>query len=181
MPDVILLDVRMPQLSGFEVLRSIRKESETPVIFVSARDDEDDIVHGLRLGADDYVIKPFSPRQLVARIHSVTRRMGLGAPSTETRLEAAGLMLDLESHEVSRDGRAMRMTPIEFRLLRTLMASVGRVVSSSRLIEEAWGAEGGDTTMLKSHICHIRKKLKLRDGAPGYIRSTVGLGYTLER
>jgi len=178
-PDVVLLDVRMPKINGFEVLRAIRNEQETPVIFVTARREEEDIVRGLELGADDYVIKPFSPRQLVARIRSVTRRMCLAAPSTSTEVEAAGMVLDVESHQLRRDDYVVRMTPLEFRLLHSLMLNVGRVVPSGRLIEQTWGVDGGDANMLKTHVCHIRKKLRLRDGEPGYIRSIVGLGYTM--
>ena len=179
-PDVVLLDVRMPKMSGYEVLRTIRTKNETPVIFVTARKEEEDIVRGLELGADDYVTKPFSPRQLVARIRSVTRRIAISAPSPTTEVHAAGMVLDVESHQVSRDGQVVRMTALEFRLLHVLMINVGRVVTSSRLIDQTWGVEGGDANMLKTHICHIRKKLRLRAGEPGYIKSIIGLGYTMD-
>jgi DNA-binding response OmpR family regulator len=179
-PDVVLLDVRMPKMNGYEVLRAMRDESDTPVIFVTARKEDEDIVAGLERGADDYVTKPFSTRQLIARIRSVTRRMSLAAPSAATEVEAAGMVLNLESHQLTREDRLVRMTPLEFRLLHVLMVNVGRVVTSSRLIEQTWGVEGGDANMLKTHICHIRKKLQLRDGEPGYIRSIIGLGYTME-
>lgn len=179
MPDVVLLDLSMPKMNGFDVLRSIRNEAETPVIFVSARNNDDDIVRGFQLGADDFVTKPYSPRQLVARIRSVTRRLALPAPSRETEVKAAGMVLNLESHEVSRHGQVVRLTPTEFRLLHTLMTSAGRVVPSSRLIEETWGAHRADANMLKTHIYHIRKKLQLADGEPGRIKSMIGLGYMM--
>jgi len=158
----------------------MRDESDTPVIFVTARKEDEDIVAGLERGADDYVTKPFSTRQLIARIRTVTRRMALAAPSAATEVQAADMVLNLESHQVTREDRLVRMTPLEFRLLHVLMVNVGRVVTSNRLIEQTWGVEGGDANMLKTHICHIRKKLQLRDGEPGYIRSIIGLGYTME-
>jgi DNA-binding response OmpR family regulator len=179
MPDVVLLDLQMPNMNGFDVLRSIRSEAATPVIFLSARNNDDDIVRGFQLGADDYVTKPFSPRQLVARIHSVARRSGRAVASVESEVKAAGMVLHVESHEVSRDGRVVRMTPTEFRLLHTLMVNAGRVVPSNRLIEETWGAHGGDSNMLKTHVYHIRKKLQIADGERGHIQSMIGLGYTM--
>jgi DNA-binding response OmpR family regulator len=180
-PDVVLLDVRMPKMSGFEVLRTIRSEAETPVIFVTARKEDEDIVRGLELGADDYVTKPFSTRQLIARIRSVTRRMSLPLPSTATEIEAGGMVLNVESHQVTRGGQNIHVTPLEYRLLHALMLNVGRVISSDRLSEQTWGPEGGNANMLKTHICHIRKKLGLIDGEPGYIKSIVAVGYVMER
>jgi DNA-binding response OmpR family regulator len=180
-PDVILLDARMPKINGFDVLRTIRQESDTPVIMVTARNDEEDIIRGLDLGADDYVVKPFSPRQLAARIRSATRRLRLSTPEAITELHVADMTLDVESHEVTRDGTTIRMTPIEFRILYTLMLNAGRVVASSRLIENTWGFDGGDTNMLKTHICHVRKKLGRAPGTSGYIKGMTGVGYIMER
>jgi len=180
-PDVVLLDVRMPKLSGFEVLRTIRLSSETPVIMVTARSEEEDVLRGLHMGADDYVTKPFSPIQLGARIRAVTRRMHIALPRAAGDVQFAGITLGLESHEVRRGDVSVHMTPIEFRILRTLMLEGGRLVPSARLIDRAWGFEGGDTRMLKTHVSEIRRKLGLRRGEPGYIKNYPGVGYILEQ
>lgn len=180
-PDVVLLDVRMPKIDGFEVLRTIRQTSDVPVIMLTAKNDEEDVVRGLQLGADDYVTKPFSPRQLCARIRTVARRGQIVRTQSSSEIEAAGLVLDIESHEVQANSHQVRVTPTEFRILHPLMLNAGRVVPSSRLVELAWGFEGGDSTMLKTHICHIRKKLRLEKGEPGYIENIPGVGYVFHR
>ena len=178
-PDLAVLDVRMPRMSGFEVLRTIRLESRLPVIMLSAHGDDADVVRGLQLGADDYVTKPFSPRQLVERIRVVLRRARAQLPESATEIAAAGLVLDLTSHELRCDDRTMRMTPLQFRILQPLMLNAGKVMPSLRLIEQTWGFEGGDAAMLKTHVCHIRKKLGRRPGEPGYIKGIPGTGYIL--
>ena len=180
-PDVVLLDIRMPKVSGFEVLRAIRLRDETPVIMVSARSEEEDILRGLDLGADDYVTKPFSPTQLGARIRTVARRGRRDLPKPSDEVEAAGIVLHLETHEATRGSLVVRMTPLEHRILRALMLDAGRLVPSDRLIERAWGFDGGDTNMLKTHISQIRKRLMLRAGEPGYIKNVMSIGYTLEK
>jgi DNA-binding response OmpR family regulator len=179
-PDVVLLDVRMPKLNGFELLRTIRQQSETPIIIVTARSNDDDVVRGLRLGADDYVTKPFSTRQLAERIRSVVRRAHNALPPAATELESGGLLLDLESHAVRRGALTVRLTPTEFRILHLLMLNAGRVVPSYRLVEKAWGYDGGDSRMLKTHISNLRKKLRLRPDEPGYIQSVPTVGYQLQ-
>lgn len=178
-PDIILLDVRMPKLNGFELLRTIRQQSSVPIIMVTARGDDDDVVRGLQLGADDYVTKPFSPRQLIARIRTVLRRQSDRRADSPAIIQVGDLVLDVESHEVRRGEQSVRLTPLEFRIFYPLMLNVGRVVSSTRLVEQAWGFEGGDTNMLKTHISHIRKKLGLQRGQPGYIEGIPGVGYVL--
>ncbi len=181
-PDLVLLDVGLPRMSGFEVCRKIRQNSSTPVIMLTARGDEEHVVQGFLVGADDYVTKPFSHRQLAMRIRAVLqRRYGPSAPEPSTELTAGGMHLDLESHEVTRGDLHVRLTPLEFRILHILAANEGRVVSSNRLIEYAWGYDGGDASMLKTHICHIRQKLKLEKSDPGYIVSVPRLGYSLSR
>jgi DNA-binding response OmpR family regulator len=179
-PDVVVLDARMPKLSGFDVIREIRQRAETPIVMVTARSDEEDIILGLQLGADDYVTKPFSPRQLAARLRAVTRRARLSAPPPSSEIEAGGMHLDVESHEVYRNGQVVNLTPREFGILHTLMLSPGRIVPTSRLIERVWGFDGGDSHMLKTHISHIRRKLDLVSGEPGYIRSVTSVGYVLQ-
>jgi two-component system, OmpR family, response regulator MtrA len=179
-PDVVLLETRIPTIGGFDVLRTIRQSSPVPVILLSERADEANIVRGLHLGADDYIAKPFNPRELVARIHTVLRRSQNGHHNLAAELEAASLALSVESHEARRGDLRVRLTPLEFRLLYQLMQNCGRIVSSIHLIEQAWGYESGDPGMLKTHISHIRKKLCLKPGESGYIQGIRSLGYILQ-
>jgi DNA-binding response OmpR family regulator len=181
-PDLILLDANLPKLDGFEVCRRIRLDTETPVIMLTARDDEEDVVRGLSIGADDYVTKPFSARQLTARIATVLRRARPDAYHQQTREVRAGqLALDLQSHEVTKNGAVVHLTPLEFRILHLLALNEGRVIPHARLVEYAWGYEGGDASLLKSHICHLRSKLDLTPGGSGSIRSVPGVGYSLAK
>jgi DNA-binding response OmpR family regulator len=186
-PDLILLDLSLPRVGGLEVLRRIREHNSasgnTPVIVVSERSSEEDVVSGFAAGADDYVVKPFSHRQLSARIRAVLRRQG-SAPESDLEIRAAGLVLDCQAHEVWREeipNERLHLTPTEFRLLRVLMENVGRVVTAQRLVECAWGYGEGDATMLKTHICHLRVKLGLRSkGAPAQIVALPTVGYSLK-
>jgi DNA-binding response OmpR family regulator len=180
-PSIVLLDVNMPKLNGFEVCRRIRQDAETPIIMLTSRDEEADVLRGLQLGADDYVTKPFSPKQLVARMKTVLRRCEANPydqPAREVR--CGDLVLELDSHQVIKAGRPVQLTPLEFRLLFLLAMNEGRVIPYARLVEYAWGYEGGDASLLKTHISHIREKLGLQPGQPG-IRAVMGVGYTLER
>jgi DNA-binding response OmpR family regulator len=136
---LVVLDVGLPRMSGFEVCRRIRHASQTPVILLTALHDDDSVVQGFRLGADDYVTKPFSPRQLAMRIRAVCRRgshHGKPEPARERRVGDMGL--DVEGHEVTRGGRTVRLTPLEFRILHLLASNAGRVVRATRLVEYAW-------------------------------------------
>jgi DNA-binding response OmpR family regulator len=181
-PDLVLLDANMPKLNGFEVCRQIRQESTTPVIMLTARDDEADILQGLELGADDYVTKPFSAKQLIARIKAVIRRCQ-GDPYRQpvSELTAGDLVLDLQSHEARKSGSVVQLTPLEFRLLYMLAMNEGRVIPYDRLVEYAWGYDGGDSSLLKTHMSHIRSKLGLTGNGPGSIRAIPGVGYSLSR
>ncbi len=159
-PALVLLDANLPKLNGFEVCRQIRRTSEVPIILVTARQDEEDILRGLQLGADDYVTKPFSAKQLVTRMKTILRRCQADRyrePVSE--LAVGDLRLDLHSYEVTKGGRQVQLTPLEFRILYILAMNEGRVIPYSRLVEYAWGYDGGDSALLKTHICHIRKKL----------------------
>jgi DNA-binding response OmpR family regulator len=181
-PDLVLLDVGLPRINGFEVCRRIRQGSSTPVIMLTARGEEEHVVKGFLLGADDYVTKPFSHRQLTMRVRAVLqRRSGAAVPEPANELQVGELKIDMQSHEVTKGDFVVRLTPLEFRILYILAINVGRVVSSTRLIEYAWGYDGGDASMLKTHICHIRQKLKLEKGQPGYITSIPHVGYSLTR
>src|SRR5919206_2145434 len=179
-PDLVLLDVTMPKLNGFEVCRRIRQDSDTPIIMLTARDEEEDIIRGFQLGADDYVTKPFSTKQLAARMEAVLRRYRENRylrPVSE--VQVGDLVLNLESHEASKAGQLVQLTPLEFRILYLLAMNEGRVIPYSRLVEYAWGYDGGDANLLKTHICHIRKKLSLDEQQPGGIRAVGGVGYRL--
>jgi DNA-binding response OmpR family regulator len=181
-PDLILLDVSLPKLDGFEVCRRIRARASTPIIMLSSHAGDDDIIQGLQAGADDYVTKPFSARQLIARIEAVLRRSK--ASSLERSLgevEVGGLTLDLDHHEVRKDGETVLLTPLEFRILHLLAMNAGRVVPYGRLLDYAWGDEVDDPGLLRSHLYHIRTKLKLPKQGPLAIRSVSGVGYSLNR
>ena len=181
-PDLVLLDGNLPGLNGFEVCRRIRQAGATPIIMLTARDQEEDIVRGLQLGADDYVTKPFSPKQLVARLKAVTRRAQAHAYDRPVREVRAGdLALDVEAHAVTKGGAPVQLTVLEFRLLHLLALNAGRVLPYARLVEHAWGYDGGDASLLKSHVHHIRKKLGLPPTGPGSLRAVSGVGYSLAR
>jgi DNA-binding response OmpR family regulator len=182
-PDMVVLDVGMSRLNGFEVCRKIRQTDNTPIILLTGLGDDEHVVQGFRLGADDYVRKPFSPRELAMRIRAVWRRGGSNGAQLEPmrELQVGDLLLDVESHQVIHRDLTIRLTPIEFRLLYILAMNVGRVVSGTRLVEYAWGYDGSDTSLLKTHISHIRSKLKLPRGKPGDITAVPGVGYTLTR
>ena len=181
-PDLVLLDVNVPKLNGFEVCRRIRDEGRTPVVMLTARHEEEDVIRGLKLGADDYVTKPFSPKQLVARTEAVLRRSREDTYCTPAReLTVGDLHLDIESHEARKAGRPVHLTPLEFRILSLLAMNAGRVIPHARLIEQAWGHEGGDRAMLKSHISHLRTKLGLPAEGPRSVKVVPGVGYSLGR
>jgi DNA-binding response OmpR family regulator len=180
-PDIVLMDVNLPKVNGFEVVRRIRQDAETPLIMLTACDEEEDVVRGLQLGADDYVTKPFSVKQLTYRMKAVLRRSQTD-PYHEpvSELHVGDLALDLQSYEVTKAGERVQLTPLEFRILYMLAMNEGRVIPYSRLVEYAWGYDNGDANLLKTHICHIRKKLGLGT-ASGAIRAIAGVGYSLAR
>ena len=158
-PDLIVLDVNMPKLDGFAVCRRIRQQSNTPIILLTVRDEEDDIVQGLELGADDYITKPFSPRQLIARAHAVLRRAGkMAAPAIR---QIGPLTLDPSRRELSLGQlEPVPLTPLENRLLDYLMLNVGHVLTADALIEHVWGAQGGDRDMLRQLMHRLRTKIE---------------------
>ncbi len=180
-PDLVLMDVRLPKVNGFEVVRRIRHDADTPLIMLTACDEEDDIVRGLQLGADDYVTKPFSVKQLVHRMKAVLRRYQADPYREPVReLHVGDLALDLQSYEATKGGERVQLTPLEFRILYLLAMNAGRVIPYTRLVEYAWGYDSGDTNLLKTHICHVRKKLGLPTEQGG-IRAVAGVGYSLAR
>ena len=179
-PDLVLLDANLPKIDGFEVCRRIRHDGATPIIMLTARDEEEDVLHAYRIGIDDYVNKPFSAKQLVARMKAVLRRSQADPYRQAVReVKFGDVRLDLQSYTVNDGERQIQFTPLEFRILYLLGVNEGRVIPYSRLVEYAWGYEGGDSSLLKTHICHIRQKLNLSAGKNGGIRAVPGVGYSL--
>ncbi|MBK7215639.1 MAG: response regulator transcription factor [Candidatus Promineofilum sp.] len=178
-PDLILLDLNLPRLDGLGVCRKVRAVSDVPIIILSVRAGDEAVVRGLEMGADDYMVKPFSPTQLVARIRAVMRRVGVSA--APTMLTVAGLALDRSRGEVLRieDGAAVRLTGLELKLLEALMLHPGQVLPSDSLITTVWGPEGGDRTMLKQLMYRLRSKIEVDASRPVYVETVPGIGYAL--
>jgi len=176
-PDLILLDLNLPRLDGLGVCRKVRAVSEVPIIILSVRAGDEAVVRGLEMGADDYMVKPFSPTQLVARIRAVMRRAGVSA--APTTLTVAGLTLDRSRGEVVRlhDGASIRLTGLELKLLEALMLHPGQVLPSDTLITTVWGPEGGDRTMLKQLMYRLRSKIEVDASKPVTIETVPGIGY----
>lgn len=179
--DLVLLDVMLPLMSGTDVCRAIRAESSVPIIMVSAKDTEVDKVVGLELGADDYVTKPFSTRELLARIRAVLRRRA-GADDTEGHVVTAGpVRLDSDRHVVTVRGEEVRLPLKEFDLLEVLLRNSGRVLTRAQLIDRVWGSNYvGDTKTLDVHIKRLRSKIEDDPGAPAHLVTVRGLGYRFE-
>jgi two-component system, OmpR family, response regulator RegX3 len=179
--DLVLLDLMLPGLSGTEVCRELRTRSHVPIIMVTARDSEVDKVVGLELGADDYVTKPFSSRELVARIRAVLRR---GAEPEELMLnvvEAGPVRMDVERHVVTVDGHQVALPLKEFDLLELLLRNAGRVLTRGQLIDRVWGADYvGDTKTLDVHVKRLRAKIEPDPASPKYLTTVRGLGYKFE-
>lgn len=178
--DIVLLDLMLPGIPGTEVCRQIRATSSVPVIMVSAKDDEVDKVVGLELGADDYVTKPYSPRELVARIRAVLRR-GAEPDLAPATLEAGPVRMDVERHVVTVDGNEQRLPLKEFELLEMFLRNPGRVLTRGQLIDRVWGSDYvGDTKTLDVHVKRLRAKLEPDPSEPKYLVTVRGLGYKLD-
>ena len=180
-PDIIVLDLMLPGVSGTEVCRTIRTRSDVPIIMLTARDTEVDRVVGLEIGADDYLTKPFSTRELIARIRAILRRAPLGSATTvadELPIEASGVRVDRSRHEVTVDGRRIELPPKEFELLAVLVEYAGRVLTRNQLIDEVWGSDYvGDTKTLDVHIRRLRGRIEDDPTEPVRIRTVRGVGY----
>ena len=178
--DIVLLDLMMPGMPGTEVCRQLRQRGPVPVIMVTARDSEIDKVVGLELGADDYVTKPFSQRELVARIRAVLRR-GQDVDLLPDIVEAGGVRMDVERHEVAVNGERIRLALKEFELLEMLLRNTGRVLTRGQLIDRIWGADYvGDTKTLDVHVKRLRTKIEPDPANPKYLVTVRGLGYKFE-
>jgi two-component system OmpR family response regulator len=176
-PDLIVLDVMLPDLDGFEVQRRLAADRlRVPILFLTARDTTEAKVHGLTMGADDYVTKPFSLEELVARVHAVMRRSGQA--KTPGRLEFADLEMDEETHEVWRGGEPIELSPTEFNLLRYLLLNARRVVSKAQIVDHVWRYDfGGDPRIVENYISYLRKKVDFKE--PRLIHTVRGVGYSL--
>ncbi len=184
-PDLVLLDVMLPKLSGIDVCRQLRQRSQVPIIMVTAKSAEIDTVVGLEVGADDYVTKPYRLRELVARIRALLRRAAVSdhgdAPSSD-RLEVDGVVLDPSEHQVSVDGEPLTLPLKEFELLHLLLANAGRVLPRETLIDRVWGHDYvGDTKTLDVHIKRLRGKVEPDPANPSRITTIRGLGYRFTR
>lgn len=177
-PEAAILDLLLPDGDGIELCRRLREWSQMPIILLSAIGDEDEKVRALEAGADDYVVKPFSPRELVARLEAALRRAGAGAEEPAIRID--GLEVDLAAHLVRIDGEAVHLTPIEFRLLATLARNRGKLLTHRALLVEVWGpAYAHDTQTLRTHVANLRRKIEPGGDAPRFIRTDPGVGYRL--
>jgi two-component system OmpR family response regulator len=176
-PDLVVLDVMLPDLDGFEVCRRWRQEGRhTPVVFLTARDATEDKVRGLTTGGDDYLVKPFSLEELVARIQAVLRRTGAGRP--DAVLRCADLVLDDDAHRVTRAGTEVSLSPTEFNLLRFLLANQGRVLSKAQILDHVWNYDfGGEGGVVETYVGYLRRKVD--DVDPRLIHTIRGVGYVL--
>jgi len=179
-PDLVVLDINMPKMDGFTVCRRIREQSATPILLLTVRGEEDDIVHGLEIGADDYIVKPFSPRQLVARAQAILRRAGQAPASS--MLQVTGLKFNPQRREVIvGQGEPISLTPLESSLLECLMINAGQVLTVDTIIDHVWGPSGGDKDMLRQLVHRLRSKIEADPANPAYIQTVAGLGYGLQR
>jgi two-component system KDP operon response regulator KdpE len=179
LPDLVLLDVMLPDIDGFEVLRTIREVSSVPVIMLTAKGEEEDRIRGLELGADDYITKPFSPRELVSRVKAVLRRTETATTSTHTLIEVDDrLKLDFDRREVWVDGQLVKLRPTEYRLLYHLVQNSGWVVTHDQLLAKVWGYEYRDEPhYVRLYINYLRQKLEKDPANPEYILTERGVGY----
>lgn len=178
--DLVLLDLMLPGMSGLEVCRQIRRSSQIPIIMVTAKDDEVDLVVGLEVGADDYVTKPYSPRELIARIRAALRR-GTAPDADDPVMQCGPVRMDVDRHHVSVAGTEVALPLKEFELLELLLRNRGRVLTRTQLIDRVWGSDYvGDTKTLDVHIKRLRAKIEDEPSAPTFLVTVRGLGYKLE-
>lgn len=181
-PDLVIMDLGLPALDGFEVLRRIREEDQTPILVITGRKDAHDILRCFNLGSDDFVPKPFEYRELIARARAILRRaQAAQGEATEPSVQLDGLTLDPVTYEVTWRDESVRLTPTEFRILYLLVTNAGHVVPASRLYTYVWGSEGADANALRSHMSHLRRKLEINGASPGSITSIPAVGYIFRR
>jgi DNA-binding response OmpR family regulator len=179
-PDLLLLDVMMPKVDGLDVCRIMRAESDVPIVLLTARSVEDDVLLGFDLGADDYITKPYRPRQMVARVRTILRRVRHVRTAQSTLLRAGDLTVDPARHEVHLGDRPIECTPAEFRLLATLVAQPGRVFTRGQLLEDSYGMDGFITERtVDVHVMKLRKKIEPDPRRPSWLLTVYGIGYKL--
>ncbi|MDQ3327111.1 MAG: response regulator transcription factor [Chloroflexota bacterium] len=179
-PDLAVLDVNMPEVDGFEVCRRLREESSIPIIMLTSRGDDEDIVTGLDLGADDYMTKPYSPRELVSRVRALARRSH-SSVSRRDHLVAGPFQIDPDHMEVRRNGEPIRLTRLQFELLRFMVANQGQVLPTETLMENVWGYNAAaDATLVKTHIYHLRQRIEEDPSHPKYVVTVPGVGYLFQ-
>jgi DNA-binding response OmpR family regulator len=178
-PDLLILDVNMPKMDGFEVCRRIRAQANTPIILLTVRSEDDDVVSGLEIGADDYIVKPFSPRQLAARVKAIIRRVG-GQPMP-VAFQVGDLKFVPGKREVvlGSEGEPISLTPLENQLLECLAVNAGQVLTFDMIIDHVWGPSGADRDMLRQLVRRLRSKIEPNPSEPSYIQTVPGLGYGL--
>jgi two-component system OmpR family response regulator len=178
-PDLLVLDVMMPGVDGFEVVRRLRGEGlQCPVLFLTARDSTDDKITGLTLGGDDYVTKPFSLEEVIARIRAILRRHAGAGAADPSRLAFADIELDDDTHEVWKNGELVPLSPTEFKLLRYFMQNAGRVLSKAQILDHVWNYDfGGEANVVESYVSYLRRKIDTTD--PRLLQTLRGVGYTL--
>ena len=178
-PDLVVLDVLMPGVDGFSVLRQLRGNGvDIPVLFLTAKDAHEDRIAGLTLGADDYVTKPFSLAEVIARIHAILRRAGNGNGQRSGRLSFADIELDDDSHEVWKAGEAVFLSPTEFKLLRYFLVNAGRAVSKAQILDHVWAYDfGGEANVVESYVSYLRRKIDTTE--PKLLHTLRGVGYVL--
>lgn len=177
-PALIILDLMLPVIDGYEVCRRVRRDSDVPIIMLTARDEDIDKILGLELGADDYMTKPFNPRELVARIKAILRRSSAGSAELRKQIQAGPLSIDLLQHRVRLKGREIDLTAKEFALLSLLASNAGRVYSRDQLLAQIWGYDYfGDARTVDVHIRHLREKIEKDPSTPRLILTVWGTGY----
>jgi two-component system, OmpR family, response regulator len=180
-PDLALLDIMLPGLSGLDVCRILRREMTLPIIMLTAKSEESDKIVGLELGADDYVTKPFSLKELLARLHAALRRTAMAPPVTAGLITVDDLNIDLARHQVSRQGQPLELSPKEFALLAFLAQNRGQVFSRDYLLQKIWGYDySGDTRTVDVHMRWLRQKIETTPGEPRYLITVRGSGYRFE-
>jgi two-component system KDP operon response regulator KdpE len=176
-PDLVILDVSLPGLDGWQIITRIREFSRIPILMVTARSSEADKIRGLELGADDYITKPFSLRELLARVRAVLRRV---APAGAPLVEVGNLAIDLEKQELRVDGKPVHLTPLQFDLLRVFARNVGKLLTHRMLIREVWGpGYSGDANLLRVHVAQLRRKIESDPARPRHLLTEPGAGYRL--
>ncbi|NLJ85731.1 MAG: response regulator transcription factor [Firmicutes bacterium] len=180
-PDLVILDIMLPFKDGWEVCRELRDISAVPIIMLTAKEEEADKIKGLEIGADDYVTKPFSPKELVARVRAALRRASQAAPASEHVVSLQGLRIDIDRHLVTLDEEPLTLTPKEFDLLLLLVKNKGKVLSRDMLLETVWGYDyGGETRTVDVHIRRLRQKMNEDPSQPRFIHTVHGVGYKVE-